>query len=389
MPDNVNILLVDDEENILSSLKRSLRGSFHVTTAKSGAEALNLAAEHDPPFAVVVSDMRMPEMNGVETLEQFAKVSPDTVRIMLTGNAEQQTAIDAINTGKIFRFLNKPCDSAVLSQAIQDGIHQHKLLVSEKTLLENTLSGSIKLLSDMAYMIAPLHSFHTEVLRRWAKELGFQLGFKNQWELDFAIMLSQIGRVSIPAETLTRISQNEKLTDLEQSIVKAIPEVGCNLLSNIPRMQNVAKIILYQDKNYDGSGFPADDVKEDDIPYFARILHVLKELGSITNGNEPSLSVIAEFEKHPDIFDHNIVAAVHKYIAHHPDDLEKASARKIMETCGLFSIKAGGVLQSDLYYEDGRLLLAKGNTLSSSLLAKLKSISRVHKIQEPIHVLYR
>ncbi|MDH3748454.1 MAG: response regulator [Gammaproteobacteria bacterium] len=114
------ILFVDDEPNVLQSIRRSLRKQFDLDTAEGGEEALRMLKANGT-YAVIVSDMRMPGMNGVELLSQARKDSPDTVRMMLTGNADQQTAVDAVNHGDIFRFLNKPCEPTFSSRQSQAG----------------------------------------------------------------------------------------------------------------------------------------------------------------------------------------------------------------------------------------------------------------------------
>src|SRR5258708_20543161 len=101
------VLLVDDEQNILEGYKRSLSREFQIETATGGEEALALVAEKGP-YAVVISDMRMPGMDGLQLLSNLKSTSPDTIRVMLTANADMDTAINAINEGNIFRFLNKP-----------------------------------------------------------------------------------------------------------------------------------------------------------------------------------------------------------------------------------------------------------------------------------------
>ena len=106
------ILLVDDDPLLLAGLKRQLRRHFRIETAPGGAEALALV-QGEEPFMVVVSDYRMPGMNGNQFLAQVREISPDTIRIMLTGFADVGAAVDAINEGQIFRFLNKPCPSEV------------------------------------------------------------------------------------------------------------------------------------------------------------------------------------------------------------------------------------------------------------------------------------
>lgn len=119
------ILLVDDEPGLLSGLRRRLRGQYAVDVAGSGMEALARVREQGP-YAVVVSDMRMPGMDGAELLEQVARHAPDTVRIMLTGNSDQQTAVDAVNRGRVFRFLNKPCPPGALELALDEGLAAYR-----------------------------------------------------------------------------------------------------------------------------------------------------------------------------------------------------------------------------------------------------------------------
>src|ERR1022692_3828271 len=126
------ILLVDDESSILDGYRRSLRREFEIETAVSGKQALSLVAETGP-YAVVVSDMRMPEMDGIELLSSIKAQSPDTIRIMLTGNADMDTAIHAINEGSIFRFLNKPCSKEVMAKTLTAALVQFRLVTAEKT----------------------------------------------------------------------------------------------------------------------------------------------------------------------------------------------------------------------------------------------------------------
>ncbi|MFH1417727.1 MAG: response regulator, partial [Planctomycetota bacterium] len=132
------ILCVDDDPNILNAYRRGLRRLFEIETAEGGAEGLEAIASQGP-FAVVVSDMRMPGMDGIQFLTAVKKRAPESVRIMLTGNADQQTAMDAVNEGSIFRFLTKPCPPEHLAKALTAGIEQYRLITAEKELLGKTL----------------------------------------------------------------------------------------------------------------------------------------------------------------------------------------------------------------------------------------------------------
>lgn len=131
-------MLVDDEPLILASIKRQLRKRFDVDTATSGQEGLDKVRDHGP-YAVVVSDMQMPQMDGVQFLSAVQELAPNSVRIMLTGNADQRTAVDAINRGSIFRFHTKPCPLEDLAKSIAAGIEQHRLMLVREQLEETNV----------------------------------------------------------------------------------------------------------------------------------------------------------------------------------------------------------------------------------------------------------
>jgi DNA-binding NtrC family response regulator len=128
------ILLVDDDRNILDGYRRSLSREFQLETALGGQEALNLAT-NSGPYAVVVSDMRMPGMDGIELLRTIKTRWPDTIRVMLTGNADIDTAVNAINEGSIFRFLNKPCSKEMMGKTLTASLMQYRLITAEKSCL--------------------------------------------------------------------------------------------------------------------------------------------------------------------------------------------------------------------------------------------------------------
>lgn len=128
---NDRILFVDDEKNVLEGYKRLLRGDFNVETALGGAQAL--AELHIfGPCAIVISDMRMPGMNGAEFLAQVRQIAPNTVRMLLTGYKDANEAAQAVNQGRIFRYLNKPCRKSDLVLAINLGLEQYRVNVDDR-----------------------------------------------------------------------------------------------------------------------------------------------------------------------------------------------------------------------------------------------------------------
>ena len=140
------ILFVDDDANLLASAERNLRRRFQLETALGAEAALAKMAERGP-YAVICSDRQMTGMDGIQFLSIVKQRAPDTVRLMLTGNADLESAIRVVNEGGIFTFLTKPCPQETLSAALDNALAQYRLIQSEKELLNKTLSGSIKLLS--------------------------------------------------------------------------------------------------------------------------------------------------------------------------------------------------------------------------------------------------
>src|ERR1039457_2495393 len=148
------ILLVDDDPNILDGYRRSLSREFLMETAQGGEPALALAAKNGP-YAVVVSDMRMPGMDGIQLLSRIKALSPDTIRVMLTGNADTETAINAINEGNIFRFLNKPCNKEGMAKTLTAALVQYRLVTAEKQLLKQFVSGSGRVRTEVPTLLNP------------------------------------------------------------------------------------------------------------------------------------------------------------------------------------------------------------------------------------------
>jgi len=129
------VLFVDDEKGVLDAYERLLHKEFFIRVASSGQEGLTAIAEHGP-FGVVISDMRMPGMNGAEFLSQVKKTAPDTIRMLLTGYTDLSAAIDAVNEGNIFRFLTKPSSKEALIDAINIGLKQYHLVTAEKEIVK-------------------------------------------------------------------------------------------------------------------------------------------------------------------------------------------------------------------------------------------------------------
>ena len=244
------ILLVDDEPLVLDSLRRELAFRFTIDTAPNGFEALRKIQAGDT-FAVVVSDFRMPRMDGAQLLARVAELAPETIRIMLTGNADLQTAVEAINEGHIFRFLVKPCSGDQLIRSIEAGLRQHQLVIAEKSLLENTLTETANMLTEVLTIVNPRAYGRAMRIQELVAHLVKQLNIKDGWQYEMAASLSQLGWIIFPPQMLDKLISNKALTPTEQAIFDRHPITAGKLLEKIPRLELVARMIAGQERPID------------------------------------------------------------------------------------------------------------------------------------------
>jgi response regulator RpfG family c-di-GMP phosphodiesterase len=286
------VLFVDDDANILGGFTRQFHGKFTVATADSGDKGLELLKSKGP-FAAVVSDYKMPKMNGAEFLEKAREISPQTVRLMLSGQAEMEGLVNVINKGNIFRFLTKPCPPDLLLKNIQDAIDHYHLVQAEKELLEKTLSGSIKILVDILSVISPVAFGKALRLRALVKKYADVMEIEQAWQIEIAALLSQIGCVAIPESILRQAYSGNTLTPDEFRLFIRHCQTGSEMIANIPRLDSVAASIFYQEKNYNGTGFPEDTVSGEAIPFGARLIKIASDYDVILQSGREVSQVIS------------------------------------------------------------------------------------------------
>lgn len=368
---NERILCVDDDANILQAYQRALRKRFAIEIAISGAEGLD-AVRDSGPYAVVVADMRMPEMNGVQFLAAVRQIAPQTVRMMLTGNADQQTALEAVNEGQIFRFLNKPCPPEQFARTLEAGLEQYRLVTAERELLSKTLFGSIKVLSEVLGMVNPAAFGRASRVHRLVGRLCGDLNVGRGWLIEIAAMLSQIGCLVVPEETLRKLSQRQPLTRVEAEQIADHPRVARDLLANIPRMEEIAQIIFRQNENCEG--VPAAD----DAALGARILKAALDWDTLeTQGLTPELAM-AEINDRQSQYDPNVLAALRR--------VHQIAKVRVVRRVRLDELVDGAMLADDVKSINGTLLCAKGQEVSSWLRSRLNNYAATVGVQVPIKV---
>lgn len=355
------ILFVDDEPAVLLGFQRLLRNQFQITTAIGGAVGL-LHLQHYGPFAVVVSDKRMPQMDGIEFLGKVKDLAPDTVRVMLTGETDLQTAIDAVNEGAIFRFLAKPCTKDVLAKTLTDCLAQYRLVNAEKELLEQTLRGCVHVLTEVLNLVSPAAFSRAARVRRYVRHVASTLSLDNLWKYEIAAMMSQLGCVTLDPDTVEAAYAGSELLPEQKRQYLGHPLVAEHLLSSIPRMESVAWMIAHQNQPMPEDWDRTDREMADNrlgvqILRAALAFDVLLHTGISRTEAAHSLTQKG--------MDKKILQAM--------VDLESEAAERGTRLMRIPELSLGMVLEQEIISKTGRLIAAKGQEVSSPVLIRLKN----------------
>ncbi len=368
---NTKILCVDDERKVLSAIQRQHGDDFDITTAIGPFEALEVI-EDEGPFAVVLSDMRMPEMNGVELLSRVRERSPDTVRMVLTGYADLKTTIEAVNKGHIFRFLSKPCAEEDLISAFNAALRQFELIEAEKELVEGTLQGSVKVLSEVLALVRPLAFGQSNRVREIVDGILKRIEVENAWQLQIAAMLSSLGCITLPNDVLEKKIEGESVSHEENQLYGHHPEIGGDLIRSIPRLEYVADIIACQN-----APLTSDRFGEKNIPLESRILQIAVAFDSSERKTESSLHALNDikqsFSALPTIFE-----ALTQYV--------KEERHVELAELEIEHIREGMVLAEDVRDKAGMLLISKGQRVSGSAKKLLNNFAKSGSVKPVIKV---
>lgn len=368
-PELPRVLCVDDEPNLLAALERNLFGQFDVVTA-DGGEAGLAAIAAGPPFAVIVSDMRMPGMDGAAFLALARERAPDSVRLLLTGQADATSAIAAINHGAIFRFLCKPCPTDELVATLEQAVALHRSTLLERELLETTLAGTTRMLTEVLSMVAPWAFQRSAQLQACVRHVTEKLPWPNRWMVEVAAALSHIGCVSVPGDIVQREIAGDELTEEEQKLIDGHPLVAHRLLTAIPRMQGVAEIVRYQ----------ALTPPADAAPDVVRGAHLLRASLLLVRGlarKLPLARAVQELRKVEPPLPRGLIDAL--------ADLQ-LSTRSGIRKARVCDLVPGWRLEQDVVSRRGMMLLAHGSELSLTSILALRNLQAAGAIVEPLLV---
>ncbi|MDP2756950.1 MAG: HD domain-containing protein [Desulfurivibrionaceae bacterium] len=418
------ILFVDDEENILRSLQRLfLDEEVEVFTAPSGAKGLEILAR-EGGVGVIVSDQRMPEMSGVDFLEKSKAISPQSIRILLTGYADVNAAIDAINRGSTFRYLNKPWNDEELVQTVMGALQMYRLLsenkrlgaivkqqnaelqkwntelstiVQEQTMelqksydsvrainsrLRANFKNTIVAFSGLIELRDTRMRAHSRNVAEVSVNVAKQLGLENEERETIMVgaLLHDIGKIGIPDLMLARETEQMNFTEREEYLQH--PVRGQAAIDRIEELREAGLLIRAHHESYDGNGFP-DGLKKADIPLGARIItladyidkkiriamggtgfELLRKEVDLMKGTffDPKLIPVV-FEQAEAFYKKNRPRTDHIEIELLPNDLQE-----------------GMEASRDVFSGTGILLLTKGTVLAASSIMLLK---RYYELDAP------
>ncbi|MFQ5569132.1 MAG: HD domain-containing phosphohydrolase [Rhodothermales bacterium] len=409
------ILLVDDEGDILRSLRRLLRKKFDITTTVEPEEALRFLTENE--YAILLSDQRMPVMQGTELMAKARLASPDTVRIILTGYSDINAAMEAINKAGVYRFLQKPWNDADLISTLCQAA-EHYALVKENARLQaltraqneklkefntslktkvfertrqvtqlneelsSTFQGALQVLAKLGEMHSPVLSNHARRVTTLSKEVGRCMGMseKQLFQLEIAATLHDIGKIGMEPALLRR--HQAVLSPNETAVLLTHATTGAALMKLIPNLEEAALYVRHHHEQYEGKGFP-DKLFGRNIPLGARIIAAVDAYDNALNNRTTFGTTTPEKarqyvkERSPREFDPDVVAILMVLLEESEVDQEPEAIEVEVDVRDL---QTGMVLSRDMLNDQGLLILPKDTRLDETHLYQLLKHHQINPI---------
>ena len=349
------VLFVDDEPAALESFKLTQGKLYDVRVAESGLAGLR-ALEKEPDIAVVVSDMRMPEMDGAAFLARVKDEYPEAVRVLLTGHADMESAARAVNDGRIFRFLTKPCSPPDLRLALAAALQMHELLTAERVLLQKTLVGSVKAVVNVLGLTNPEALGRAMRVKAKARIVAQKLDVESRWGVEFAAMFSQIAAASLPEDTVRKLYRGAQLSSTESEQLASATEAIRAILADVPRLEPVTKILS---ELTELARRPQQNERlEARAEQPAKLLHAVIDLEALESSGQSLRQAVASMKQREAIYGAATLEALTALVEEAPE-VDVAACRPA-------DLKVGMVLAEDLKTTDGLLLLPRGFELTRS-----------------------
>jgi len=371
------VLCVDDEPQVLEGLMLHLRRLYDVRTAISGPNALAVLAD-ERRVIVILSDMRMPGMDGAAFLARSRAIVPEATRVLLTGHTDVTSAIAAINDGQVFRFLTKPCLPTTLLATMTAAVEQHRLVTAEKVLLEETLHGCLKALSDVLALANPTSFGRALRVRHQVTDVAAHLGLPDAWEIEIAAMFSQLGMITLPHDTAERVLAGEDLSEEERTMVRRMPSVTERLLANIPRLESIRAILTSVHGTFRPIE-PGADLRDAAVRRGAHLLRAALDFDELETRGMTASEAIGTMRGRVGVYDPAMVDAIE---ACRSSKAQRTEVREVR----LMALRPGMVFAEDVRSTNGTLLVARGYEITERFVARLGNVA-TGSVKEPLKVI--
>ena len=357
---NNKILCVDDEEAILRGFTLNLRNKFDLHLASDGKEGLELF-QREGGFAVVLSDMRMPNMNGAEMLAKIKQLDNEVVTVLLTGHTDFESAMAAVNEGNVFRMLSKPCPPETLKKVLKDAIEQYHLITSKRILLDQTLRGAVDALAQSLATTQPLFFGRAQRVRRLANGLAEEMKLRESWRVDVAVIFSQLAYLSIPSHLSETVYHRKDLRAEIKAMMKDLPEETLKIVDLIPGLEDIREILQRMEVQpkfeiEDGSG----------VRTAASILRVSLDYDYYHEQGHDEGLIVKTLRSRTDTYDEKVVEVLGQF-------LQADSSSYTLSEIEPRNLAEGMRLDQDLLLEDSMLIASAGADIDRSLLKIIRN----------------
>ena len=341
------ILFVDDDELVLSGLTLTVGRKYDISTAISGLEGMEIF-EKEGPFAVIVSDFNMPQMDGSEFLREVRKKDKDVVTMLLSGGADFNEVSDAVRRGGIFRLIGKPCPTEVMVENLDLALRQYRTIRAEKDMLEQTLNGAVRALTTIFAASKPLFFGRSERVRELAFDLAKSMGLSGDWRLELASTFSYLGYLTLPDEVQEKLYNNEEVPDEIMDVVKVFPNFANGILNAIPRLEQITPIISRIDQDYEAS-----DSDDGDSAKLASLIRLAKHYERYASDGYSRTDIFGILDKSPEVYFPGALDALRKI-----KDYSKGEAET--EEVSIDKLKSGMRILQELRLPNGKLVAPRG-----------------------------
>jgi response regulator RpfG family c-di-GMP phosphodiesterase len=346
------VLWVDDNPRVISTVTQALQRHFAITTATSGEAGLQLL-ETAGPFAVLVADLCLPGIYNTTLFVRAREIAPDTVRVMLTGQADVHAARAAVNEGEVFRLLLKPCAPEGLFLALQAAAERYQRRMAEYARLDQVLQGSLQALAGLQEFTHPELYARASRAREHLRFVTAGRSRQERWETETAALLSQLGYVTLAPALLAKLQAGHALSADEQALVDALPLAAAQRLAGIPGTEAVRRIVR-------GKG----------IPWGARALKIALDYDDLVASGVSSVAAIDQMQapERRGWYDPEILATF-------ADSTFSPEQNEAVQEIPLAKLEPGMVVVTDVRTRTGALLIPAGQQVTAQHAARLSAVN--------------